>query len=45
MPVDLCRGTTEERIDELIESRKSLAQENGEGGGDIPVIQRRVSAT
>jgi non-specific serine/threonine protein kinase len=35
----VCRGTIEERIDELIESKKSLANEVVEGGGDTLVTE------
>ena len=35
----VCRGTIEERIDDLIESKKSLAKEVVEGGGDMLVTE------
>ena len=35
----VCRGTIEERIDDLIESKKSLAKEIVEGGGDVLVTE------
>lgn len=35
----VCRGTIEERIDELIESKKSLANEIVEGGGETLVTE------
>jgi len=35
----VCRGTIEERIDDLIESKKSLAKEIVEGGGDMLVTE------
>ena len=35
----VCRGTIEERIDDLIESKKSLAQEIVEGGTDVLVTE------
>jgi non-specific serine/threonine protein kinase len=35
----VCRGTIEERIDELIESKKSLANEIVEGGGEVLVTE------
>jgi len=35
----VCRGTIEERIDELIESKKSLAKEIVEGGGEMLVTE------
>ncbi|GHT16788.1 hypothetical protein FACS1894189_1350 [Planctomycetales bacterium] len=35
----VCRGTVEERIDDLIESKKSLAKEIVEGGGESLVTE------
>jgi SNF2 family DNA or RNA helicase len=35
----VCRGTIEERIDDLIESKKSLAKEIVEGGGETLVTE------
>ncbi|MPY89801.1 MAG: ATP-dependent helicase [Luteitalea sp.] len=35
----LCRGTVEERIDELIESKRQLSQDLLEGGAELPLTE------
>ena len=35
----ICRGTIEERIDELIESKKQMADDMLSGGGEINLTQ------
>ena len=37
----VCRGTVEEKIDELIESKRQLSQELLEGGADLQLTEMK----
>ena len=37
----VCRGTVEEKIDELIESKRQLSQELLEGGADLLLTEMK----
>ena len=37
----VCRGTVEEKIDQLIDSKRQLSQDLLEGGGEVPLTEMR----
>ena len=37
----VCRGTVEERIDQLIEQKKQLSEDFIEGGGELPLTEMK----
>jgi non-specific serine/threonine protein kinase len=37
----VCRGTVEERIDQLIDSKRQLSQDLLEGGGEVLLTEMR----
>src|SRR5438552_532210 len=37
----VCRGTVEEKIDQLIDSKRQLSQDLLEGGGEVPLTERK----